>query len=56
MPTKEELQKQIDALNEKAAEGQKLIDQGRQLQHDITAQQNDLREQIRQIEREENKA
>jgi hypothetical protein len=55
MATKEELQKQIEAAEAKGAEGHKLIEQGRQMQHDAVAEANGYREQLRQLDIEAQK-
>lgn len=56
MATKQELQKQIADAEAKGVEGQKLIEQGRQIQHEATASANELRAQLNQLEAGEQKA
>lgn len=53
MPTKEELQQQITEAEKAGVEGHKLIEQGRQIQHDATAKANELREQLQKLETDE---
>lgn len=55
MQTKEQLQKQIKDAENAGAEGQKLIDKGRQMQHDASAKANELRAQLNQLEADQQK-
>jgi hypothetical protein len=56
MTKKEELQQQLLQAEKEAEEGGKLVEQGRQQQHDAARKANDIKMQIAAIESEEQKA